>query len=150
MRSLYGRLAQARGNSGMRKAAAAVIGAAVLAVPPAGPASASAATRSPVAFDYWHGARWSGRYYGAVRPGVLGDSYGEPLTGLHWQAWGSRSATATGELIHMACQPCHLTIRLSGVTRSRGWLYYSGERITYPRGGGTQSLHWSWASRNYT
>ena len=62
----------------------------------------------------------------------------------------SSSATATGELIHMACQPCHLTIRLSGVTRSRGWLYYSAERITYPDGGGTQRLHWSWASRNYT
>jgi hypothetical protein len=134
----------------MRKATAAVIGAAVLAAPLAGTASVSAATRSPVAFDYWHGTRWSGRYYGSVRPRVLGDAYGEPLTGIHWQAWGSSSATATGELIHMACQPCHLTIRLSGVTRSRGWLYYSGERITYAHGGGTQSLHWSWAARNYS
>jgi len=133
----------------MKKAITAVIGTAALAAPLAGAAVGSAAPRSPVAFDYWHGSRAASQVYGAVRPRVLGGEFGEPLTDMHWQSWGSTSATARGELVHMACQPCQVTVRLSGVTRSHGWLYYGGERVTFTNGDGAQSLRWSWASKGY-
>jgi hypothetical protein len=117
----------------------------------AGAAAASGAPAhlAPVVFNYWHGRHWSSHFYGAVRPRVLGDSFGEPLNALRWQAWNSGSAAGRGEIIHMSCQPCRVAVRLSGATRSHGWLYYRTERVTYLRGGGTVTLHWSWRARNY-
>lgn len=112
-------------------------------------ASATAAHRAPVVLNYWHGTHRSAHFYGAIRPRVLGDNFGEPLNGLRWQAWNSGSAAGRGEIIHMACQPCRVTVRLSGATRSHGWLYYRTERIAYARHGGTSILHWSWRARNY-
>lgn len=112
-------------------------------------ASGAPAHRTPVVFNYWHGRHLSSRFYGAVRPRILGDSYGEPLSSLRWLGWSSGSALGRGEIIHMSCQPCRVIVRLSGPARSHGWLYYRTERITYRRGGGTAILHWSWRARNY-
>jgi hypothetical protein len=113
--------------------------------------SSGAAAPVPVVFDYWHGPHET-PLYGAIRPAVLGDRYGEPLTALRWRSWRPGSAAGQGELVHMSCQPCRASVRLSAPVSSHGRLYFGREQITYVLGRSASSvtLHWSWAARSYT
>jgi hypothetical protein len=137
----------------VRTTALAMVAALAVLAPLAGTAAASAApAHPPVVFDYWRGFHYT-RLYGAIRPGVLGASYGEPLQDLRWQSWRQGSASGRGEIIHMSCQPCGVTVQLSAPARSHGSFYFSREKVTYfegRRNAGSITARWSWRSRNYS
>src|SRR5262249_40396349 len=103
-----------------------------------------------VAFNWWHGRHLARHWFGSVRPTVLGGKFGEPVQNLSWQSWGLAGAKATGLLVIMSCQPCHVTVSLShakllpsGSGHFFNWLTIKGRRT------GESDLRWSFRHHNW-
>jgi hypothetical protein len=119
-------------------------------LPAAAPAAAAPAAHRPsvVAFNWWQGNHERKTYFGSVRAGTLGGGFGEPVTSLHWQSWTSNGATGTGLVVHMSCQPCHVTVSLSHVQSSSRGRFFAWMNVDYGSGD-TIRLRWSFQHRNW-
>jgi len=109
------------------------------------PAASAAPARAhrTVAYNWWRGSHEQKHYYGSVRPGVLGSSFGEPISSIRWAYWGRKTARGKGLLVHMNCQPCHVTIYLHDARAVHSTRYFKKLRETFANHGGTTNLHWS-------
>jgi hypothetical protein len=120
--------------------AVAAIAAPVTAVMTASASAAPQATRTTYAWDWWRGPHEASAPQREVRPSVLGSSFGEPITSLHWSTWTGTQATGKGEIVHMSCQPCHITVRLTAPRVTNGTRYFYTLTEGWP--GFSYVLHW--------
>ena len=100
-----------------------------------------AATSIPVAYNWWRGPHEVRHYYGSIRPGIWGSSFGEPVSSLRWSYWGRHSAKGKGLVVHMGTY--HVTFYLHDVKIAHGVRYFKKARETFANHGGTAYLHWS-------
>jgi hypothetical protein len=105
--------------------------------------AAPAGAHRVVAYNWWRGIHEQRHYYGSVRPGVLGSSFGEPISSIRWAYWGRNTARGKGLLVHMNCQPCRVSVYLHEVRVTHGTRYFEKFRETFANHGGASNLHWS-------